>query len=166
MNIGAYVSRQEVHRLHQSFEHVVRTPVHPMIHLNEIQVTRAVTLIQESWTFRRVAVDLNVSPSVIHRLWNRYDETDQFTRRVRQGRGSMTTPQDNRYLTVRILSLSVVNLPLRGTSSRYCHRISWLLHTALTQNLYSYTTKSGLMLSTSPELSCEKWTFKSWNGQQ
>jgi hypothetical protein len=45
-------------------------------------------------------VDLNVSPSVIHRLWNHYDETGQFTRRVGQGHGRMTTPQDDRYLTI------------------------------------------------------------------
>ena len=55
MNIG------EVHRLLRSFEHVVRKPVHPMRHLNEVQV-------QEGWIFRRVPVVLNVSPSVIHRL--------------------------------------------------------------------------------------------------
>ena len=53
-----------------------------MKHLNEAQVARAVTLIQKGWTFRRVAVDLNVSPTVIHRLWNRYYETGQFTTRV------------------------------------------------------------------------------------
>ena len=65
MNIGAYVSRCEVHRLLRSFEHVVRKPVDPMRHLNEVQVARAVNLIPEGWTSRRVAVDLNVSPSVI-----------------------------------------------------------------------------------------------------
>ena len=78
VNIGAYVSRCEVHRLLLSFEHVVRKPVHPMKHLNEVQVARALTLIQEGWTFRRVAVDLNVSPSVIQRLWNHNDETGLF----------------------------------------------------------------------------------------
>ena len=57
-------------------------------------------MIQEGWTFRRVAVDLYVSPSVIHRLWNHYDETGQFTRRVGQVRGRMTTPQVDRYLTI------------------------------------------------------------------
>jgi Transposase and inactivated derivatives len=99
VNIGAYVSR-EVHRLLRSFEHVVHKPVNPMRHLNEVQVARAVTLIQEGWTFHRVAVYLNVSPSIIHHLWNRYDETGHFTRRVVQGRGPMTTPQDDRYLTI------------------------------------------------------------------
>ena len=59
-----------------------------MSHVNEVQVAMAVTLIQDGWTFRRVAVDLNVSPmSVIRRLWNRYDETGQFTMRVGQARG-------------------------------------------------------------------------------
>ena len=75
MNIGVYVSFCEVHRLLRSFEHVLRKPVYSMRHLNEVQVTS----IQEGWTFRRVAVDLNVSPSAIHRFWNRYDETGQFT---------------------------------------------------------------------------------------
>ena len=65
--------------------------------MRHLDFTRAVTLIQEGWTFHRVAVDLNVSPSVIHRLWNRYDEKDW---RVGQGRGRMTTPQDDRYLTI------------------------------------------------------------------
>ena len=62
VNIGAYVSRCEVQRLLRSFELVVHKPVHliPMRHLNEFQVARAVTLIQEGWTFRRVAVDINV----------------------------------------------------------------------------------------------------------
>ena len=57
-------------------------------------------MIQEEWTFCRVAVDLNVSPSVIRRLWNRYVETGQFTWRVGQGSGRMTTPQYYRYLTI------------------------------------------------------------------
>jgi hypothetical protein len=66
-----------------------------MRHLNEFQVARTVTLIQEGWTFRRVAVNLNVSPSV----GNRY-KTFQFTRRVGQSHGRMTTPRDDRYLTI------------------------------------------------------------------
>ena len=61
---------------------------------------RAITLIQEGWNFCHVAVDLNVSPSVIHHAWNHYNESGQFTRRVERGRGLMTTPQDDRYLTV------------------------------------------------------------------
>jgi Transposase. len=48
-------------------------------------------------------VDRNVSPLVIHRLWHRYDETGQFTRRVGQGRERMTSLQDDRYLTIRAL---------------------------------------------------------------
>ena len=53
--------------------------------------------------FRRVAVDLNVYPSVIRRLWNRYDETRQFRRRVGEGRGRMASSQDDRYLTIRAI---------------------------------------------------------------
>ena len=99
VNIGTYIRCCEVRRLLSSFEHVVRKPVHPMRHFNEVQVTRA-TLIQEGRTFLHVAVDLNVSLSIIHRLWNRYDETGQFTRSVGQGCGRMTTPQDDWYLTI------------------------------------------------------------------
>jgi hypothetical protein len=68
-----------------------------MRHLNE--VTRAVTLIKKVWTLLHDAVDLNVPQSFIHRLWSRYDETGQFTRRVGQSHGRMTIPQDDRYLT-------------------------------------------------------------------
>jgi hypothetical protein len=79
VKIVAYVSRCEVQRPVRSFEHIVRKPVHPMRHLNKAQVTRAVTLIEEGWTFRLVAVDLYIYSSVFHLLWNRYVETGQFT---------------------------------------------------------------------------------------
>jgi hypothetical protein len=108
VNIGAYVICCEVYWLLQSFEHVVHKPVHLTRHSTEVRVTRTVTLIQEGWTFRRVAVDLNVFLSVIHRLWNHHDETRQFTRRVEQGRGRMTTPQGDRYLTICALRRGVL----------------------------------------------------------
>jgi hypothetical protein len=54
------VSRREVCRLLRLFEHV-RKPAYPVRHLNEVQVARAVTLIQEGWTFRHVAMDLSVT---------------------------------------------------------------------------------------------------------
>jgi hypothetical protein len=71
-----------------------------MRNINEVQVARAVTLIQEGWTFRRVSVDLNVSPSVIHHLMNLYDETGQLSRGFWQGRGCMTIPQDGWYQSI------------------------------------------------------------------
>ena len=40
VKIGIYVSRHDVHRLLRSFENVVRKPIHPMRHLNEVQVAR------------------------------------------------------------------------------------------------------------------------------
>jgi hypothetical protein len=55
-----YVSLCEVHRLLRSFEHVVRKPVLSVRHLNEVHVARVVTLVQEGWSFRHVALDLNV----------------------------------------------------------------------------------------------------------
>ena len=93
------MSRCEVYRLLWTFEHIVRKPAHTMGYHNEVQDARAITLIQEGRTFGHFAVDLKVIPSVIHRLWNHYNATVQFTRRVGQGHGCMTTPQDDRYLT-------------------------------------------------------------------
>ena len=74
-----------------------------MRYLSDVQVARVVTFIQEGWNFRRVAEDLNVSPSVIHRLWNRYNETGQFTRQVGQGRRRISMSIDDRYLAISAL---------------------------------------------------------------
>ena len=65
VNIGAYMSRREVHRILRPFEQVVLKPVHPMRHINEVQVARAVTLIQEGWTFGRVAVALSCAARLL-----------------------------------------------------------------------------------------------------
>jgi transposase len=40
-----------------------------MRHLSEVQVARAVALIQHGHSIRHVSKDLRVSPSVIQRLW-------------------------------------------------------------------------------------------------
>ena len=45
-----------------------------------------------------VAESFDVSKSVIAMLWRRYRETDEFTRREGQGRYSMMSQRENRYL--------------------------------------------------------------------
>ena len=96
VNIGAHVSRCEVYCGHLSTSY-----------LNQYIPWDILMRFKSQWPSfwsRKVGlfvvVDLNVSPSAIHCLWNRYDEVDQFTRRVGQGRGCMTTPQDDWYLTI------------------------------------------------------------------
>lgn len=47
-----------------------------------------------------VARWLNVSPSVVHRLWRQFQTTDSASRRFSQGRPTATTSADDRYLTL------------------------------------------------------------------
>jgi transposase len=71
-----------------------------MRHLSEVQVARAVALIQHGHSFRHVSRDLRVSPSVIQRLWNRFRETAQYVRRAGQGRNRKTTQNQDRFLVL------------------------------------------------------------------
>ncbi|GBM31384.1 hypothetical protein AVEN_99604-1 [Araneus ventricosus] len=43
---------------------------------------------------------LNASPSVVHRLWQKYLTTDSASRRVSKGRPTATTSADERYLSL------------------------------------------------------------------
>jgi transposase len=71
-----------------------------MRHLSEVQVARAVVLIQHGHSIRHVSRDLRVSPSVIQRLWNRFRETGQYVRRAAQGRNRKTTQNQDRFLVL------------------------------------------------------------------
>lgn len=71
-----------------------------MRHLSEVQVARAVALIQHGHSIRYVSRDFQVSPSVIQRLWNRFLETGQYVRRAGQGRNRKTTPNQDRFLVL------------------------------------------------------------------
>jgi transposase len=71
-----------------------------MRHLSEVQVVRAVALIQHAHSIRHVSGDLRVSPSVIQRLWNRFRETGQYVRRAGQGRNRKTTQNQDRFLVL------------------------------------------------------------------
>ncbi|KFM57061.1 Transposable element Tcb2 transposase, partial [Stegodyphus mimosarum] len=43
---------------------------------------------------------VNVSPSVVHRLWRQFQTTDSASRRFSQGRPTATTSADDRYVTL------------------------------------------------------------------
>ena len=55
-------------------------------HLDLPDVARAVQLLEDGERLRVVARRLDVSPSVVSRLWRRYQETGEYTRREGQGR--------------------------------------------------------------------------------
>ena len=67
-------------------------------YLREPEVARAVQMLEDGQTQRRVAAIVGVSPSVIARLWNRYQTTGGYGRRPGQGRRRCTTPRQDRYL--------------------------------------------------------------------
>lgn len=66
--------------------------------LSEVDTVRAIQLLEDGSTQRMVARRFGVSPSVINRLWRRYNDDGLYTRRPGQGRGRMTTPRQDRYL--------------------------------------------------------------------
>lgn len=74
-----------------------------MADLNQAEVARAVTLIQIGCTFRQVAEELDVSPSVIHRVVKRYEDTGQYTRRPGQGRKRKTNRNEDRFMVLSAL---------------------------------------------------------------
>ena len=69
-------------------------------HLDLPDVARAVQLLEDEEGLRVVARRLDVSPSVVSRLWRRYQETGEYTRRDGQGRSRMTTPRQDRFLVL------------------------------------------------------------------
>lgn len=68
------------------------------LHLNNDETVRAVQMIEDGVSQRQVARTLGVSPSVINRLWARYLETGNYSRRPGQGRPRATTDRQDRYL--------------------------------------------------------------------
>ena len=69
-------------------------------HLDLTDVAIAVRLLEDGERLRVVAMRLDVSPSVVSRLWRRYQETGEYTRRQGQGRSGMTTPWQDRFLVL------------------------------------------------------------------
>lgn len=60
---------------------------------------RAIAWLQDGVTQRNVAQRLDVSQSVIGRLWTRFLDTGNVTNRPRSGRPRSTTQREDRYLT-------------------------------------------------------------------
>lgn len=69
-----------------------------MRHLHKSDVVRAVTLLQEGWSIRAVAAELNVASSVVGRAWKRFNDTVTYTRRPGQGRKRKTSAREDRYV--------------------------------------------------------------------
>ena len=66
--------------------------------LEEVEVAQAVALLESWYTQRIVAERFDVSRSVVARLWRRYQETGEFTRREGQGRHRMPSQREDQYL--------------------------------------------------------------------
>lgn len=64
---------------------------------------RAIGMLQMGSTQRAVANMLNVSQSVISRLWNRYQQTHNVDDRPRSGRPRATTQAQDRYIRTQVL---------------------------------------------------------------
>ena len=71
----------------------------PRRHLSEQQRQRAIGLLMAGQSQRHVAVQFNVSQSVIGRLWQRYLQTHDVHRRPGQGRPRKTTAAQDRRLS-------------------------------------------------------------------
>lgn len=91
-----------------------------MRRVSEVEVARAISLIENGFRIRQVARMFHRSPSVIQRLWNRYRETGQYKRRIGQGRKRKTTAIQDRFLVLsslrnRIRTVNDLQCALRAT---------------------------------------------------
>ncbi|PSN32003.1 hypothetical protein C0J52_23050 [Blattella germanica] len=66
-----------------------------MVDMSEIQVSRAVVLREQGWTYRQIAADLNFSVSVMYRAIKRHRETGLYKRRHGQGIKLLTFLKEN-----------------------------------------------------------------------
>jgi transposase len=69
-------------------------------HLDDGQRWRAIGRMEAGQSHSEVARFMNVSESVISRLWRQFQETGTCHRRTSQGRPRVTTSQDDRYLAL------------------------------------------------------------------
>ncbi|GFS56773.1 transposable element Tcb1 transposase [Trichonephila clavipes] len=69
-------------------------------HLTDSEVWRVVGKLEGGQTQDEVAQAIDVSQSVISRIWNHFLETGSAGRRPGQGRRRATTPNDDRYLVL------------------------------------------------------------------
>ena len=66
--------------------------------LEEVEVAQTGALLESGYTQRIVAERFDISRSAAARLWRRYQETGEFTRRKGQGRHRMTLQREDQYL--------------------------------------------------------------------
>ncbi|GFX29068.1 transposable element Tcb2 transposase [Trichonephila clavipes] len=69
-------------------------------HLTDSEAWRVVGWLEGGQTQAEVAQDIEVSQSVISRIWNRFLETGSAGRRPGQGRRRATTCNEDRYLVL------------------------------------------------------------------
>ncbi|GFV11403.1 HTH_Tnp_Tc3_2 domain-containing protein [Trichonephila clavipes] len=69
-------------------------------HLTDSEAWRVVGRLEGGQTQAEVAKAIEVSQSVISRIWNRFLETGSAGRRPGQGRRRPTTPNEDRYLVL------------------------------------------------------------------
>ncbi|GBM43139.1 Transposable element Tcb1 transposase [Araneus ventricosus] len=69
-------------------------------HLPEELRWKVLGRLEAGQSHKEVARWLNVSPSVVHRLWQQFLTTDSASRRFSQGRRTSTTSADDRYLSL------------------------------------------------------------------
>ena len=68
--------------------------------LTETEMARGMVMLEAGASQRHVATSLNVTQSVISRLWHRYQTTESVSHRLGGGGQRITTPQDDHYLTL------------------------------------------------------------------
>ena len=66
--------------------------------LEEVEVAQAVALLESGFSQRIVAERFDIPRSVVARLWSRYQETGEFTRREGQGRHRLKSQREDQYL--------------------------------------------------------------------
>lgn len=69
-------------------------------HIDDVMRGRIIGRLEAGQTQQVVARALRVPQSVISRLWQRFQQTGNVSRRYSTGRPQCTTPQEDRYLTI------------------------------------------------------------------
>lgn len=92
-------------------------------HLSDMKAARGIGLLQAGQSQRNVAAQLNVSQSVISRLWNRFQQTNNVQQRPRSGRPRCTTARQDRYICNlarrrRFVSAPVLNTEFHQAANR------------------------------------------------
>ncbi|KAL1489844.1 hypothetical protein ABEB36_013776 [Hypothenemus hampei] len=92
----------------------------PRHKLSADEANRAIGMIEAGRLQREVANFFQVSESVISRLVHRYRETENVTERPRSGRPRVTTPAQDRFLTVSIRRDPLSTCPDYATAAFKC----------------------------------------------